>query len=85
MKLPQMNSPQSLPRQLVTIEEIAPFIGCSVRHVRNLRNQRLIPYVPLGRLIRYNPEKVMEAIEKLTVKEQGAEPAPIPRSYRRMQ
>jgi excisionase family DNA binding protein len=68
---------------LVTAKELAPMLGCSWRHVLTLRDQRLIPYVRLGRLVRYNPEEVRQAIERLTIREQGHESLKIPRSYRR--
>jgi excisionase family DNA binding protein len=68
---------------LVTVKELASMLGCSWRHVLSLRDQRLIPYVRLGRLVRYNPEEVRQAIERLTVRERGHESPKIPRSYRR--
>jgi len=55
--------------KLITGEEQAELLSCSIRHLRNMRNRRLIPYVKLGGAVRYNPEAVARAIEKLTVKE----------------
>lgn len=69
---------------LLTVKEVASLLKCSSKHVADLRDKHRIPCVRLGRLVRYNPEEVMKAIEKLTIKEQGAEESrPIPRSYRR--
>jgi excisionase family DNA binding protein len=56
-------------KQLLTDKEIGAILGCSYRHVKTLRLKRLIPFVRLGRLVRYNPQEVMKAIEKLTTKE----------------
>ena len=72
-----------LKRQLVSIAELAPFLGLTVRHVRKLRTQRLIPYIQLGRLIRYDPNEVLKAIQRLTIKEQGAEAAEMITTRRR--
>jgi excisionase family DNA binding protein len=56
-------------KQLLTDKEMAAILGCSWGHVKTLRLKRQIPFVKLGRLVRYNPEEVMKAIEKLTTKE----------------
>ena len=52
-----------------TEEELAKELRVSQRHLINLRNRRLIPFVRLGRLIRYNRAAVEKAIQKLTVQE----------------
>lgn len=64
-------------KQLFTDKELAPILGCSWRHVKTLRLKRLIPHVKLGRLIRYNPQEVMRAIEKITVREHDLRTAKI--------
>jgi hypothetical protein len=56
-------------RFLVTEEEQARLLHCSVGHLKNLRYKRLVPFVRIGRWIRYNPLKVAAAIERFTVKE----------------
>jgi excisionase family DNA binding protein len=56
-------------KQLFTEKEIGAILGCSWRHVKTLRLKRQIPFIKLGRLVRYNPQEVMKAIEKLTTKE----------------
>jgi hypothetical protein len=56
-------------RKFVTSEEILNQLGCSSRHLANLRARRLIPFFRLGRLIRYDPEAVARALAKLEVKE----------------
>jgi hypothetical protein len=62
----------AMEKQLLTGKELAPIIGCSWRHVMTLREKRMIPYVQLGRLVRYNPQEVLRAIQKLTIKEHAA-------------
>ena len=55
--------------ELITGQEQAKRLSCSIRHLRRLRNRRLIPFVKLGGAIRFNPEAVARAVEKLTIKE----------------
>jgi excisionase family DNA binding protein len=50
--------------------EVARRLNCSVRHVINLRQQRLIPFVRLGRrAIRYDWSAIQRALAKLSVAE----------------
>jgi hypothetical protein len=56
-------------QELITEKQQAAMLKCSPRHLVNLRQKRIIPYVQLGRLIRYNPVAVSRALEKLTVRE----------------
>ena len=62
-------------KPLITETEMAKLLGCSPRHIRNMRTRRMIPYIQLGKggrgqsAIRYNPDAVARAIDKLTVKE----------------
>ena len=44
----------SLPR-LLTIDQLADQLGITQRHVRRLVAERRIPYVKVGRLIRFDP------------------------------
>ena len=55
---------------LITGAEQAELLSCSVDTLERMRARRIIPYIKMGpRLIRYNPEAVARALEKLTVKE----------------
>ena len=56
-------------KTLINESEQAALLSCCKRHLVNLRQKRLIPFVKLGRLVRYNPDDVARAIEKLTIKE----------------
>ena len=57
--------------ELLTVKQQAARLRVCERHLINLRNKRLIPYIKLGRSIRYNPEAVQRALAKLEVKELG--------------
>jgi hypothetical protein len=53
--------------QLATRSEIAKSLGISLRHLDNLRDRRLIPFVVLGSCVRFDPAAVRLAMERLTV------------------
>ena len=55
--------------QLLTEKQQAALLRVCERHLINLRNKRLIPYIKLGRSIRYDPEAVQRAIQKLSIRE----------------
>lgn len=48
-------------------EEILAYLQVSERTLATYRQQRLIPFVRLGRTVRYNREAVQAAIAALTV------------------
>jgi len=54
---------------LLTEKQQAQRLNCSWRHLVNLRARRQIPYIKLGRIIRYDPVAVDKALAKLTVRE----------------
>ena len=56
-------------RTLVDEKTQAELLDCSLRHLINLRNRRLVPHIRLGKLVRYDPNAVQRALEKLTVRE----------------
>ena len=58
-------------KEYITEQEQAKLLHCSERHIWNMRKRRLLPFIKLGRLVRYNPEAVARAMEKLTFKELG--------------
>ena len=47
----------TLPR-LLDINELAEHLGTSHRHIRRLIADRRIPYVKVGRLIRFDPAEI---------------------------
>jgi excisionase family DNA binding protein len=54
--------------KLLTIKEMAAMLSMSWRGVQELTKRREIPVVRLGRSVRYRPEAVSKALEKLTVR-----------------
>jgi hypothetical protein len=60
---------QRMHPRLNTEKQQAAQLQCSLRHLVDLRNKRLIPFIRLGRSIRYDPNAVQRALEKLTIKE----------------
>jgi hypothetical protein len=55
--------------RLNTEKQQAEQLQCSLRHLIDLRNKRLIPFIRLGTSIRYDPNAVQHELEKLTVRE----------------
>jgi excisionase family DNA binding protein len=54
-------------KSLITEKEQAEQLSISWRHLQELRKKGLIPYVRLGRLVRYSPPAVWRSMERLTV------------------
>ncbi len=50
------------PETLWTIEDVARYAHCSLRHVSKLREQGL-PYRKLGHLVRFSPQAVKRWFE----------------------
>jgi excisionase family DNA binding protein len=44
--------------QLLTIEQLAQRLGTTIRHIRRLVAERRVPYLKVGRLVRFDPEAV---------------------------
>jgi hypothetical protein len=52
----------------VTREQIALHFGFSVRTVANLQRRRVMPFVKVGRLVRFNLNKCEQALLKFETK-----------------
>jgi len=50
-------SPDALPR-LLTIEQLADHLGSTPRHVRRLVAERRVPYLKVGRFVRFDPAEI---------------------------
>ena len=48
----------------VPAEDLAGMLGCSKRHIRSLDRRHIIPRIKLGSLVRYEPDRVIEALRK---------------------
>ena len=55
-------TPTVLPK-LVDIETVAQSLGVGVRHVRRLVDGRRIPFVKVGRYVRFDVDEVMDWVE----------------------
>jgi excisionase family DNA binding protein len=51
---------------------IASHFGCSVRHIGNLTRSRKLPYIKLGRLVRFDVDDCDKAIRAFEVKSVGS-------------
>jgi excisionase family DNA binding protein len=54
---------------LHTERQEAQRLNVSHRHMVNMRQRGWIPYIKLGRIIRYRPEAVDAALAKMTIRE----------------
>jgi len=61
-----MTNYENLPR-LLSIDELAGQLAITVRHVRRLVAEKRVPYVKVGRLIRFDAAEIMEWIESRRV------------------
>lgn len=57
-----MASTDTLP-QLLTIDQLAEQLGITVRHVRRLIAERRVPYVKVGRLVRFDPAEIADWLD----------------------
>lgn len=57
-------------RLLLDVRELSELTGLSVYTLYSWINQRKIPYVKVGRLVRFEPKKIEERIEENSVKEE---------------
>jgi excisionase family DNA binding protein len=67
---PSADTPEGIPYPPpVTKAELAKFLKVSPRTVDNYVSSRRIPYIKLGRLIRFRPADVERALKRYTVEE----------------
>ena len=70
-------------REYMDSRQLAEWLGISLRTVVNLRRRHVLPYIKIGRVVRFRREKVEQALRLYTVEGLGvrrAEP-PIQPSY----
>ena len=58
--------------RLFNVREIADHLGVSRRTIFNMKKERMIPYLKIGKTVRFDPVKVLNALNKYEV---PAEPA----------
>jgi excisionase family DNA binding protein len=61
-----MTATNSLPH-LLTIEELADHLGVTVRHIRRLISEKRVPYVKVGRFVRFDPTAVAASLHRSTI------------------
>ena len=52
------------PGRLHSIKELAAFLGCSTVTAQKIKNSGKIPYCQIGKICLFEPEKIIEAIER---------------------
>lgn len=52
-----MDTADRLP-QLLSIDQLAGYLGTSVRHVRRLVTEHRVPYLKVGHFIRFDPAEI---------------------------
>jgi DNA-binding transcriptional MerR regulator len=58
-------------KKLIREPEQAKLLGMSQRTLRSLRAQRLVPFVKINRIVLYDPDRVIAALERFERKELG--------------
>jgi excisionase family DNA binding protein len=61
-----MANPDTLPR-LLTIDQLAERLGVSTRHIRRLVAERRVPYLKVGRFVRFDPSAVADWLARASV------------------
>ena len=54
-----MTEPSTIP-QLVTINQLGERLGITVRHVRHLVAEKRVPYLKVGKLVRFDPDEIVQ-------------------------
>ena len=67
-----MPGPEVLP-QLLTMDQLAESLGVTHRHVRRLVAERRVPFLKVGRFIRFEPAEIVLWLNSRRVPDQRAE------------
>ena len=67
-----MPGPVELPK-LLSIDELAERLGVTQRHVRRLVAERRVPFLKVGRFIRFDPAKIATWLDSSRVPVPGTE------------
>lgn len=49
---------------MLTIDQLAQRLGTTVRHVRRLVAERRVPYVKVGKFVRFDPKDIAEWLDR---------------------
>ena len=61
-----MTNAEALPH-LLTIDQLVERLGTSTRHVRRLIAERRIPYLKVGKLVRFDPDEISRWLDESRV------------------
>ncbi|MHB1533477.1 MAG: helix-turn-helix domain-containing protein [Acidimicrobiales bacterium] len=56
---------------LLTIDQLAEQLGITVRHVRRLIAERRVPYLKVGKLVRFDPAEIAGWLDEGRVRRSG--------------
>ena len=76
-----MPETEGLPR-LLSIGQLAERLGTTPRHVRRLVAERRVPFVKVGRLVRFDPDDIARWLDGRRVSGSGAIGGAVPHSRR---
>lgn len=62
--MPTTRSTSDRLRHLISISDVAEALGVDVRHVRRLVQERRIPYIKWGHLLRFDPAEIEAWIDR---------------------
>jgi excisionase family DNA binding protein len=65
---------ETLPH-LLTIDQLVERLGTSTRHVRRLIAERRIPYLKVGKLVRFDPEEINRWLDDSRVAQRRVPPS----------
>jgi len=57
-----MTTTETVPH-LLTIDQLAEQLGITVRHVRRLIAERRVPYLKVGKLVRFDPAEIADWLD----------------------
>ncbi len=63
----QLKPPESVKRRLLSIDETSEYLGLAHATLYKMVNQRRIPYVKVGRLLRFDSRLIDEWLQANTV------------------
>ena len=66
-----MTTTETVPH-LLTIDQLAEQLGITTRHVRRLIAERRVPYLKVGKLVRFDPEEIAAWLDELRVSRRQA-------------
>ncbi len=59
-----MTSNNKLPERVLTVKEAAERLGLTQKALRRKLDKKQVPYLKLGKLVRFDPEKLMQWANK---------------------